>query len=71
MILKINQKTDVSEVRNGYNRVKKYIPTVPLRGAFYSAASGSGDRRRIMPAAPLAPSVKNFGPKKNIFFGQF
>ena len=36
-----------------------YIPTVPLQGAFYSAASGPADRRRIMPAAQLAPSLKN------------
>ena len=39
----------------------KSIPTVPLRGAFYSAASGQADRRRIKSAAQLAPSL-------NIFF---
>ena len=41
-----------------------YIPTVPLRGAFYSAASGPADRRRIMPAAQLAPSLKNWRPRR-------
>ena len=49
---------------------------VPLRGAFYSAASGPADRRRIMSAAQLALSLKN-GPKirgiqkskKKSFFG--
>ena len=39
---------------------KKYIPTVPRRGAFYSAASGPADRRRIMSAAQLAASLKNY-----------
>ena len=53
------KKSQRSEVRNGSTRVKKYIPTVPLRSAFYSAASGPADRRRIMPAAQLAPSLKN------------
>ena len=51
-----------------------YIPTVPLRGAFYSA--GPADRRRIMPAAQMAPSLKNSQKKiskknnRNFFFFQ-
>ena len=50
------KKVKKGDVRNGSNR---HIPAVPLRGAFYSAASGPADRRRIMPAAQLAPSLKN------------
>ena len=64
MILEKNQK---SEARNGPNRSKKYIPTVPLRGAFCSAASGPADRRRTVPAAQSGPSLKNGCFIRNFF----